>query len=272
MTTNSGCDWSPRRRAPSILRLLPPGVERDVVTPFAGPAELLAVRLLSKRHLHEIAGEAHWRALCAQLWRGKPDFATRRTPLWGVFAHSSRLTLADRALRSSSNTPPPPAFVRVALSPPRPHDLARHEKCRRLTWRESHGGSIRDATREEIAAQELERWPWALTDALLDALVPRTDVEFGCPYFAFESNGLRHGGIVYNSLHETWVRNIWNREAAAAITMYGSRWHVVRLPDWSWRLHRDESGGQYWDVSRAAAVVSRAVAAGWRRDGGLGVE
>jgi hypothetical protein len=266
MTTNSGCDWSPRRRAPSILRLLPPGVERDVVTPFAGPAELRVVRLLSKRHLHDVAGEAHWRALCAQLWRGKPDFANRRTPFWGVFARSNALALADRALRSSSDTPPPPSFVRVALSPPRSHDLAPHETCRRLTWRESHGGSLRDAMRDEIAAQELERWPWTFYG----------ENERNYASFAFESQGLRHGGTVF--MTDPRHRVTWNRETTAVLAMQGLRWHVVRKGDWGWRLRRigptqpGFNAEDFWDASRAAAVVSHAVGLGWRRDGGLGVE
>ena len=99
-TQTSGCDWSPRR-APSLLTILPPGVERTHIAKFAGAEELRLIRLLSKRHLIHIAVDRHWQVLCRTLWTDKPGFGGRRKPLWGVFAASGELTVADRALQSS---------------------------------------------------------------------------------------------------------------------------------------------------------------------------
>ena len=254
-TQTSGCDWSPRR-APSPLALLPPGVERDVITKFAGAEELNLVRLLSKRHLQRIAVDRHWQVLCGKLWTDKPGFAGRRKPLWGVFGEGE-LALADRALQSSSETPS--SFVRVSLSEPRTHDLAPHETCRRLTWRESHTASIKDSTRTEITAQELERWPWLCMNYM------------GMKHaLAFEGRGLRHGGDV---LFLGQGRHAWTRAAPASLMIQeiqlspggSGALRVERCGDWGWRLRHLMWA---WDPAPGVAVKPGA----WRRDARLGVE
>ena len=257
---NSGCDWSPRR-APSPLALLPPGVERDVVTKFAGTEELHLIRSLSKRHRRDIAGDKHWQALCRKLWTDKPGFAGRRKPLWGVFAASGELTVADRALQSSSETQA--SFVRVSLSEPRTHDLAPHETCRRLNWRESHQGSLRDSTRTEITAQELERWPWLCMDYM----------GFRGHALAFEGRGLRHGGdVLFQGRGNRFARHAWTRAAPASLMLHGLQLspggsgalRVERRENWAWRLRH-----MYWAWDAAPGA---ALNASWRRDARLGAE
>jgi hypothetical protein len=259
-TENSGCDWSPRR-APSPLALLPPGVEREHIVKFAGAEELLLIRLLSKRHRRDIAGDKHWRVLCARLWTDKPGFAGRRGPLWGVFAASGELTVADRALQSSSETQA--SFVRVSLSEPRTHDLAPHETCRRLTWRESYEGAIKDATRTEITAQELERWPWLCMDYM----------GFRGHALAFEGRGLRHGGdALFQQRPGLYARHAWTRAAPASLVLNGLQLspggsgtlRVERRGDWGWRLRH-----MYWAWDAAPGAVGPGA---WRRDARLGAE
>ena len=255
-TENSGCDWSPRR-APSPLALLPPGVERTHIAKFAGAEELLLIRSLSKRHLLHIAVDRHWQVLCAKLWTDKPGFAGRRKPLWGVFAASGELTVADRALQSSSETQA--SFMRVALSEPRTHDLAPHESHRRLSWRESYEASIKDSTRTEITAQELERWPWLCRNYM------------GMKHaLAFEGRGLRHGGDV---LFLGQGRHAWTRAAPAALMIQeiqlspggSGALRVERRGDWGWSLRH-----MMWVWAPAPGVAVKPGA--WRRDARLGVE
>ena len=258
-TENSGCDWSPRR-APSPLALLPPGVERDVITKFAGAAELHLIRLLSRRHRIHIAVDKHWQVLCTKLWNDKPGFGGRRKPLWGVFAASGELTVADRALQSSSETQA--SFMRVALSEPRTHDLAPHESHRRLSWRESYEASIKDSTRTEITAQELERWPWLCRNYM------------GMKHaLAFEGRGLRHGGDV---LFLGQGRHAWTRAAPAALMIQeiqlspggSGALRVERRGDWGWSLRH-----MMWVWAAAPGRPGVAVKPGaWRRDARLGVE
>jgi len=255
-TQTSGCDWSPRR-ARSLLTILPPGVERTHIAKFAGAEELRLVRLLSKRHLQHIAVDRHWQALCRKLWTDKPGFGGRRLPLWGVFAQGE-LALADRALQSSSETPA--SFVRVSLSEPRSHDLAPHESHRRLNWRESYDGSLKDATRTEITAQELERWPWLC----------RNYMGFRGHALAFEGRGLRHGGDV---LVMGNGRHAWTRAAPAAISLPelqlspggSGTLRVERLGNWAWRLRH-----MMWAWDSAPSV--RVKPGAWRRDARLGAE
>ena len=180
-TQTSGCDWSPRRARARRWPSCRPASSAHIITKFAGAEELRLIRLLSKRHRRDVAVDRHWQVLCGTLWTDKPGFAGRRKPLWGVFAASGELTVADRALQSSSETQA--SFVRVSLSEPRTHDLAPHETCRRLNWRESYDGSVKDATRTEITAQEFERWPWLCMDYM----------GFRGHALAFEGRGLRHG-------------------------------------------------------------------------------
>ena len=255
-TQTSGCDWSPRRTT-SPLVLLPPGVERDVITKFAGAEELRLIRLLSKRHRIHIAVDKHWQVLCGKLWTDKPGFGGRRKPLWGVFAASGELTVADRALQSSSETQA--SFVRVALSEPRAHDLAPHESHRRLDWRESYEASIKDSTRTEITAQELERWPWLCRNYM------------GMKHaLAFEGRGLRHGGDV---LFLGQGRHAWTRAAPAALMIQeiqlspggSGALRVERSENWSWRLRH-----LMWAWAAAPGVAVKPGA--WRRDARLGVE
>ena len=254
-TENSGCDWSPRR-APSPLALLPPGIERDVITKFAGAEELRLIRSLSKRHLNHIAVDRHWQALCGKLWTDKPGFGGRRLPLWGVFGEGE-LALADRALQSSSETQA--SFVRVSLSEPRDHDLAPHESSRRLNWRQSYDASLKDSTRTEITAQELERWPWLCGNYM------------GMKHaLAFEGRGLRHGGDV---LFLGQGRHAWRRAAPAALIINGLQLspggsgalRVERSENWSWRLRHLMWA---WDAAPSVQVKPGA----WRRDARLGVE
>ena len=254
-TQTSGCDWSPRR-ARSLLTILPPGVERTHIAKFAGPEELRLIRLLSKRHLNHIAVDRHWQVLCGKLWTDKPGFAGRRRPLWGVFGEGE-LALADRALQSSSETQA--SFVRVSLSEPRDHDLAPHESHRRLTWRESHTASIKDATRTEITAQELERWPWLCRNYM------------GMKHaLAFEGRGLRHGGDV---LFLGQGRHAWTRAAPASLMIQeiqlspggSGALRVERLENWSWRLRH-----LMWAWHPAPGVAVKPGA--WRRDARLGWE
>ena len=262
-TQTSGCDWSPRRTK-SPLALLPPGIERDVITKFAGAEELHLIRLLSKRHRRDIAGDKHWQVLCLRLWTDKPGFAGRRKPLWGVFAASGELTVADRALQSSSETQA--SFVRVSLSEPRSHDLAPHETCRRLNWRESYDGAIKDATRTEITAQELERWPWLCMDYM----------GFRGHALAFEGRNLRHGGDVLFQERRGYARHAWTRAAPASLTPQelqlspggSGTLRVERRGDWGWRLRH-----MYWVWDAApGAALPRAPPGAWRRDERLGAE
>ncbi len=266
-TQTSGCDWSPRR-ARSPLALLPPGVERDVITKFAGAEELHLIRLLSKRHRRDVAVDRHWQVLCGGLWTDKPGFAGRRKPLWGVFAASGELTVADRALQSSSETPS--SFVRVSLSEPRSHDLAPHESHRRLNWRESYDGSLKDATRTEITAQELERWPWLNRN---EPWARRGEAHA----LAFEGRGLRHGGdVLFQQRPGLYARHAWTRAAPAAIRLHelqlspgaSGTMRVERCDDWGWRLRHMFWA---WDAAPGAALP-RALPGAWRRDARLGVE
>ncbi|CAH0373236.1 unnamed protein product [Pelagomonas calceolata] len=258
-TQTSGCHWSPRRTK-SPLALLPPGVEREHITKFAGAEELRLIRLLSKRHLQRIAIDGHWRVLCDKLWTDKPGFAGRRKPLWGVFAASGELTVADRALQSSSETQA--SFVRVSLSEPRTHDLAPHETCRRLNWRESYDGSVKDATRDEITAQELERWPWLCMDYM----------GFRGHALAFEGRGLRHGGDALFQERHRFARHAWTRAAPASLVLNGLQLspggsgtlRVERRENWGWRLRH-----MYWAWDAAPGVTGPG---SWRRDARLGVE
>jgi hypothetical protein len=266
-TENSGCDWSPRR-APSPLALLPPGVEREHIAKFAGAAELHLIRLLSKRHLLHIAVDRHWQVLCNKLWTDKPGFGGRRLPLWGVFAQGE-MALADRALQSSSETQA--SFVRVSLSEPRTHDLAPHETSRRLTWRESYDGSLKDATRTEITAQELERWPWLNRN---EPWARRGEAHA----LVFEGRGLRHGGdVLFARLRPgLYARHAWTRAAPASLMLHGlhlspggsGTLRVERLENWAWRLRH-----MYWAWDAApGAALPRALPGAWRRDARLGVE
>ena len=257
-TQTSGCDWSPRR-ARSLLTILPPGVERTHIAKFAGAEELRLIRLLSKRHLLHIAVDRHWQVLCGKLWTDKPGFGGRRKPLWGVVGEGE-LALADRALQSSSETQP--SFMRVALSEPRDHDLAPHETCRRLNWRESYDASLKDATRTEITAQELERWPWLCRNYM------------GMKHaLAFEGRGLRHGGDV---LFLGQGRHAWTRAAPAALVIQeiqlspggSGALRVERRGDWGWSLRH-----MMWVWAAAPGRPGVAVKPGaWRRDARLGVE
>ena len=260
-TENSGCDWSPRRTK-SPLALLPPGVEREHIAKFAGAEELRLIRLLSKRHLLHIAVDRHWQVLCCKLWTDKPGFAGRRKPLWGVFAASGELTVADRALQSSSETQA--SFVRVSLSEPRTPDLAPHETCRRLNWRESYDGSVKDATRTEITAQELERWPWLCIDYM----------GFRGHALAFEGRGLRHGGdVLFQGRPGVYARHAWTRAAPASLVLNGLQLspggsgalRVERSENWSWRLRH-----LMWVWGAAPSVQVKPGA--WRRDARLGAE
>ena len=258
-TQTSGCDWSPRRTT-SPLVLLPPGVERDVITKFAGAAELHLIRLLSRRHRIHIAVDKHWQVLCRTLWTDKPGFGGRRKPLWGVFAASGELTVADRALQSSSETQA--SFVRVSLSEPRTHDLAPHETCRRLNWRESYDGSVKDATRTEITAQELERWPWLCMDYM----------GFRGHALAFEGRNLRHGGDALFQERHRFARHAWTRAAPASLVLNGLQLspggsgtlRVERRENWGWRLRH-----MYWAWDAAPGAVGPGA---WRRDARLGAE
>jgi hypothetical protein len=255
----SGCDWSPRRTK-SPLALLPPGVEREHIAKFAGPAELHLIRLLSRRHRRDVAVDRHWQVLCGKLWTDKPGFAGRRKPLWGVFAQGE-MALADRALQSSSETPS--SFVRVSLSEPRTPDLAPHETCRRLNWRESYDGAIKDATRTEITAQELERWPWLCMDYM----------GFRGHALAFEGRNLRHGGDVLFQERRGYARHAWTRDMApASLMLHGlhlspggsGALRVERRGDWGWRLRH-----MYWAWDAAPGAVGPGA---WRRDARLGAE
>ena len=259
-TQTSGCDWSPRRTK-SPLALLPPGVEREHIAKFAGPAELHLIRLLSRRHRRDVAVDRHWQVLCGRLWTDKPGFAGRRKPLWGVFAASGELTVADRALQSSSETQA--SFVRVSLSEPRTPDLAPHETCRRLNWRESYDGSVKDATRTEITAQELERWPWLCMDYM----------GFRGHALAFEGRNLRHGGDVLFQERRGYARHAWTRDMApASLTLHGLQLspggsgalRVERRENWGWSLRH-----MYWAWDAAPGAVGPGA---WRRDARLGAE
>ena len=116
------------------------------------------IRQLSKAP-RDIAGDKHWQVLCGKLWTDKPGFGGRRCRS-GAFAASGELTVADRALQSSQKRKRPSCASPYQNLEP---TTSRPTACRRLNWRESYDGSVKDATRTEITAQE-ERWPWLCMD------------------------------------------------------------------------------------------------------------